>query len=251
MGARTAAWTRLERRQATILVAEDDEATSEILERTLEASGYVVWCARSGAQALEILAAKGLPDLALLDVMMPGMDGLELGARIQATTDLPIIMLSARSDSETITKAIKEIAEDYVCKPFDEPVLLARIERVLKRRGHFRYSAMSRIRIDEWLQLEPARQTAIVGGQPVRLSRGENRLLLILLRNADVALPATLLQTRLWPQRTYFDEGALRTMVYRLRKKIEPVPASPRYVITDHGIGYRFVRGHDAEEGAS
>ncbi len=214
----------------------------------LEANGYVVWCASSGAQALDVLAAKGLPDLALLDVKMPRMGGLELGARIQATTDLPIIMLSARSDSRTITKAIEEIAEDYVCKPFDTPVLLARIKRVLKRRGQFQYSAMSTIRIDEWLQLEPARQTAVVGGHPVHLSRGENRLLLILLRNAGLALPATLLQTRLWPQREYFDEGALRTMVYRLRKKIEPVPARPRYLITDHGIGYRFVRHHDTEE---
>ncbi len=237
-----------ERRQTTILVAEDDRDICEILKRTLEENDFVVWCASSGAQAMEVLAAKGLPDLALLDVMMPGMDGLELGAKIQATTDLPIIMLSARSDSRTITKAIKEIAEDYVCKPFDVPVLLARIEKVLKRRGRFRHSAKSRIRIDEWLQLEPARQTAIVGGRPVRLSRGENRLLLILLRNAGLALPATLLQTRLWPQREYFDEGALRTMVYRLRKKIEPVPARPRYVITDHGIGYRFVRDRGSEE---
>ncbi len=237
-----------ELRQTTILVAEDDRDICEVLKRTLEANDYVVWCATSGAQALEVLAAKGLPDLALLDVMMPGMDGLELGARIQATTDLPIIMLSARSDSRTITKAIKEIAEDYVCKPFDIPVLLARIEKILRRRGQFLYSARSRIRIDEWLQLEPTRLTAIVGGRPVHLSRGENRLLLIMLRNADRALPATLLQTRLWPQREYFDEGALRTMIYRLRKKIEPVPTRPRYVITDHGIGYRFVRNHDTEE---
>ncbi len=238
-----------ERRQTTILVVEDDRDICEILKRTLEANGYVVWCASSGAQALEVLAAKGLPDLALLDVMMPGMGGLDLGARIQATTGLPIIMLSARRDSRTITKAIKEIAEDYVCKPFDVPVLLARIEKVLKRRGPFRHSAKSRIRIDEWLQLEPARQTAMAGGRPVRLSRGENRLLLILLQNAGLVLSATLLQRRLWPQREYFDEGALRTMVYRLRKKIEPVPACPRYIITDRGIGYRFVRDHDPEEG--
>ncbi len=238
-----------ERRQTTILVVEDDRDLCEILKRTLEANGYVVWCVSSGAQALEVLAANGLPDLALLDVVMPGMDGLELGAKIQATTDLPIIMLSARSDSRTITKAIKEVAEDYVCKPFDVPVLLARIEKVLKRKGQSRCSAKSRIRIDEWLQLEPAQQTAIIGGRPVRLSRGENRLLLILLRSGGLTLPATLLQRRLWPQREYFDEGALRTMVYRLRKKIEPVPARPRYIITDHGIGYRFARDHDTEEG--
>ncbi|MCP3997890.1 MAG: response regulator, partial [bacterium] len=82
-------------------MAEDDRDVCEILKRTLEANDYVVWCVSSGAQALEVLAAKGLPDLAMLDVMMPGMDGLELGAKIQATTDLPIIMLSARSDSRT------------------------------------------------------------------------------------------------------------------------------------------------------
>ncbi len=231
---------REERRQITILVVEDDPGISEILERTLEANGYAVLSASSGAQAFEVLAAKGLPDLALLDLMLPKMDGLELGHRIHSATDLPIIMVSAHSDCQTITKAIEEIAEDYVCKPFDVPVLLARIKRVLKRRGCLGYSAKPRILIDDWLQFEPARQTAIVGGCHVHLSRGENRLLLILLRNAGRALSPPLLQTRLWPQREYFDEGALRTMIYRLRKKIEPVPARPQYIVTDHGIGYRL-----------
>ena len=230
-----------ERRQTTILVVDDDPMAAGSLKVTLEANGYAVWLASSGPRALNVLEANGLPDLALLDVMMPGMDGLELGRRIQKATDLPIVMVSGRSDSETISRAIEEVAEDYVCKPFDVPVLLARIKRVLKRRGGFHHAAEPSIRIDDWLELEPTRQAAIVGGQRVRLSRGENKLLLILLRSAGRTLPADVLQTRLWPQREFFDEGALRTMIYRVRKKIEPVPARPRYVITDRGLGYRFV----------
>ncbi len=237
--------TAADRQQATILVVDDDEIISQSLKMTLEANGYVVWRASSGPQALEILSARGLPDLALLDVMMPGMNGLELGAKIQQTTDLPIIMVSARADSRTITQAIEEIAEDYVCKPFDSSVLLARIKRVLKRNGRFHYSARSRIAVDDWLQLEPARQTAIVGGRAVHLSRRENKLLLVLLRNSGRTLPADLLQSRLWPQREFFDEGALRTLIYRVRKKIEPIPARPRYLITDRGLGYRFESSQD------
>lgn len=232
-------------RQTTILVVDDDEMTSQSLKATLETNGYTVWRASSGPQALEVLAARGLPDLALLDVMMPGMNGLELGAKIQQTTDLPIIMVSARSDSQTITKAIEEIAEDYVCKPFDSSVLLARIKRVLKRRGRFHYSARSRIRVDSRLQLEPARQIAIVDGRAVHLSRRENKLLVILLRNAGRTFPTDLLQSRLWPQQEFFDEGALRTLIYRLRKKIEPIPSRPCYVITDRGLGYRFEASLD------
>lgn len=229
-----------EERDGVILIVDDDNVSRTVLQADLEIKGYEVWAASSGKEALTLVESEGLPDLAILDVRMPGMDGLELGARLQKAADLPIVFLSGVDEPELMTRAIEKIAEDFVCKPYVTSVLLAKVHRILKRFRLLRPNAGSRIRIDDWLELQPSRRRSIVGGERVSLTFRENKLLLMLLRHEGRALSPSRLQAWISPQREYFDDGALRTLVYRLRKKIEPEPQTPKYVITDRGQGYRW-----------
>lgn len=224
-----------------ILTVDDDATTSELLQTALKVAGYEVWAAGSGQQALEFLETRGLPHLAVVDIMMPGMNGIELAARIQEFIDLPIIMLTGVSDTKTVVDAIRRLAEDYIVKPFEMPELLARVDRLLRRIGDFSYALEPRITVDQRLGVEFARQLAFVDGVPVELTPTETKLLYILMRNAGHTILTQYLLRRLWPVEEIY-EDALRTHVYRLRKKIEESPRSPRYVITRRGFGYTFPK---------
>ena len=224
-----------------ILAVDDDAATLEILRAELAAAGYEVWLAQSGQDALQLLETRGLPHLAVIDIKMPGMSGLELSARIQEILDLPIIMLTAVTDTKTVVDAISRLAEDYVTKPYETAELMARIDRLLRRIGNFSYVLEPRIQIDERLEVEFARQLIFVDGRRVELTPTENKLLYILMRNAGHTVLTDYLLRRLWPLEEVF-EDALRTHVYRLRKKIEPETRRPRYVMTRRGLGYTFPK---------
>ncbi len=220
-----------------VLAVDDDQTILKVVELTLEDAGFEVWLASSGSEALELLERRGLPHLALVDIMMPEMNGLELCRRIHQSLDLPIIMLTSVKDVGTVVEAIDQVAEDYVTKPFEPVELVARTRRLLRRIGDYSYSLEPRVRIDEHLSLEFARRRAIVDGRSVELTPIETKLLYLLVRAAGRTLQNPYLLHRLWPMEEAYEE-ALRTHVWRLRKKI--AAGSGRYVETIRGVGYRF-----------
>lgn len=222
-----------------VLVVDDNPQTLTLVERILERAGFEVWCASSGSEALERIERRGLPHLAIVDYLMPGMNGFELCERLHEFSELPIIMLTAMAEEEHAVLALEHFAEDYIVKPFSPGELVARVERVLRRQGDYRYTYDPMAHVDRHLAVDfPGRQ-AIVNGQPVALTPTETKLLYILMRNGGRIVPIESLLSRLWPLESA-QEDRLRVHVSRLRHKIEPQPANPNYILSERGTGYSF-----------
>jgi DNA-binding response OmpR family regulator len=224
-----------------ILAIDDDPDILRLIRRELENAGFLVWAAASAEEALDIVSRSGLPHLALVDILLPGIDGLTLARRFQEWSDLPIIMLTSVDEEETVVRAIESFAEDYVRKPFKPRELVARVERVCRRIGDFGYTLQPVIRVDERLSVDFAHQRVTVDGKQVPLTATESKLLYVLMRQAGRPVGTEFLLRRLWPSEEVF-EDALRVHVHRLRGKIEPTPGRPRYVVTERGTGYCFPR---------
>jgi DNA-binding response OmpR family regulator len=225
--------------KARILLVDDDRITLRLTSVLFERAGYEVWSAASAEHAFKILEERGLPHLAVIDIRMPEMDGLDLSRAIKEFCDIPIIMLTAVKTEETIVAAIEEFAEDYVNKPFRTAVLMARVGRVLARIGDFSYTLERLVRIDDRLVVELAGQRVYVNDEMVALTPTETKLLYILIRNAGRVVRKEYLLRRLWPTKEVF-EDTLRVHLHRLRKKIEKDAKRPKYLVTVRGIGYRW-----------
>lgn len=221
-----------------ILVVDDSPHILRIVERALERAGFDVVKAQSGEEALSVIKRYGLPHLALVDIYMPGMDGLELCETIQQFSDLPVIMLTAVAEEDTVVQAIEQYAEDYVTKPFSPGELVARVRRVLRRLGDFAYVLEPVTKVDEYLQVSFPNCHAILNGETVSLTPTETKLLYLLMRNAGQIVSTEFLLRRLWPREAAY-EDRLRVYVHRLRKKIEP-QGNYQYIISERGTGYRF-----------
>ena len=230
-------------RTQRILAVDDDPAILRLVKDRLEYAGYEVVAATSGQSALEVIAQRGLPHLAIVDINMPGMNGFEFCKAVQQFTDFPVILLTAVDEEETIIRGIQYFAEDYVTKPFSPRELVARVERVLRRIGDFAYALDPLIRIDERLAIDFAHQQVTVENQVNSLTPTETKLLFILMRNAGHTVSTDFLLRRLWPLDEVF-EDTLRVHIYRLRQKIEANPTKPMYIVTDRGQGYSFLQTH-------
>lgn len=223
-----------------ILVVDDDLDLRNLVAMTLELEGFSVSAAASTQDALDWISKSGLPHLAVVDIMMPGRSGLELAREVQRYSDLPVIMLTAVTDDEVVIRAIDELAEDYVKKPFNPRELSARVKRVLRRIGDFAFAAAPITKIDDCLAIDFAHQTARVETRTVPLTPIEAKLLHILTRSARRTVRTEYLLRRVWPSEEVF-EDTLRVHIHRLRQKIEPQPGEPRYLITQRGVGYSFL----------
>ncbi len=219
-----------------ILIVDDDPLIPPLIARHLEEHGYEVWLAYTGTQALDILQKRGLPNLAVVDLNMPGMDGFALSNAIKTIADVPIIILSAIDQEDTIIQMLNLYAEDYLVKPFSLRELRSRIERVLKRFPEEPLGAT--VTVDERLQLDIFRQVVIVEGKEVPLTPIESKILQVLLRHRGKPLPASYIIQRVWNENV--GEETLRVNIHRLRRKIEPDPANPVYILTEHSLGYLF-----------
>jgi DNA-binding response OmpR family regulator len=219
---------------------DDDPAILRLVRDKLDRAGFTVLTAGSGHRALEVIERHGLPHLAIVDINMPGMDGFEFSATVQQFSDLPVIMLTAVDEEETVIKGIEHYAEDYITKPFSPRELVARVQRVLRRIGDFAYTLEPVTRVDKRLQVDFVHRQAIIADQIVSLTPTETKLLYILMRNAGRVVTSDFLVGRLWPWEEVF-EDALRVHVHRLRQKLEPTPSKPNYIVTERGLGYRFV----------
>ncbi|MBW8874879.1 MAG: response regulator transcription factor [Acidobacteria bacterium] len=228
-----------ERSARHILAVEDDPDLLRLIRRELESAGFEVWACPTAEEALESVARRGLPHLALVDILLPGMDGMTFARKLHEWSDLPIVMLTSVDEEETVVRAIDSFAEDYIRKPFKPREMVARVERVCRRMGSFAYTLQPVIRVDDHLAIDFAHQKAAVDGRPVPLTSTETKLLFVLMRNAGRVVATDFLLRRLWPSDEVF-EDTLRVHVHRLRSKIEPEPSRPRYVVTERGSGYRF-----------
>ena len=228
-----------------ILITDDDPDLLFTLRTQLEADGFEVLSAASGEAALAA-AEKGLPHLAILDLLMPGMDGFEVGRRLKRLGDVPIIMLTALDDEDTIVKGLEGFADDYVTKPFSYRQLLARVRRVLERAwpgGEPDAPTVTLGSAAVGLEVDFTRRQVLRQGQPVeRLTPTEARLLQLLARNAGRVLPTSLILDRVWPEGGGSVQG-LWEYVRRLRQKLGDDPEAPRYLESERGIGYRLKRG--------
>jgi DNA-binding response OmpR family regulator len=223
-----------------ILVVDDDPMILRMVADKLDRAGYEVFTAASGQHALDLIERQGLPHLAVVDITMPGMDGFEFCRRVQAYSDLPVILLTAVDEEETIIRGIEQFAEDYVTKPFSPRELVARIQRVLRRVGDFAYTLEPVTKVDARLAVDFGHQRVIVDGRPQALTPTETKLLYILMSNAGRIVTYGFLLGRLWPLEEVY-EDTLRVHVHRLRKKIQSPGSEVQYITTERGVGYRFA----------
>jgi DNA-binding response OmpR family regulator len=228
-----------------ILIVDDDPNLLVLLADQLRADGYEIATARDGDEALRRLRA-GWPDLLIVDMMMPRMDGLTLAREIKTHADLPIIVLSAIDAGDSKADLLEEVAEDYVTKPYHYPELRARINRVLRRLG----DKVPRQSLDLGpdLTLDLHRREATVRGQTVQLTPTESRLLYALAANIGQTVTTETLLARGWAETEDADPSYVWVTMRRLRQKVEVDPNRPMYVQTVRGVGYRLAvtPGHGA-----
>jgi DNA-binding response OmpR family regulator len=223
-----------------ILVVDDDVEMRQLIARKLTSVGYEVSSAASGEQALTWIEQHGLPHLAIIDINMPGISGLEFCEIVQQYSDFPVIMVTAVNEANTTIKAIEKYAEDYIVKPFNLNELVVRMQRLLRRIGDFSYTTGPIIKIDDHLSLNFAKKQALVDGATVELTPTETKLLYILWRNVGRVVTNQFLLGRVWPDQEVF-EDTLRVHMHRLRQKISHTPGQGQYIVTERGQGYRFV----------
>jgi two-component system KDP operon response regulator KdpE len=223
---------------ATILLVEDDETFCYLIGERLQEEGFEVVVAHDGAMGLHALE-RHRPDLVLLDVLMPIMDGWETCRLMREVSDVPIIMLTCRTSQGDIVRGLEIGADDYVTKPFDTPELLARIQAALRRRKYL-ITEQERVEIDDRLVLDRSRCQVLMDGQVVDLSATEFKLLACFVDNANRILTHRSLLTQVWGWEYADEKDYVKVYVSRLRAKIEPDPDRPRYILTERGLGYRF-----------
>ncbi len=225
----------------TILVVDDEPNLVDLIRMTLEREGYIVLEAENGYKALQRLR-ESLPDLVLLDVMMPDMDGMETLKEIRAASNVPVIMLTVRASEQDKVHGLELGADDYMAKPFSHRELVQRIKAVLRRAEMPPPVARSEsIRVDNELSVDFDKREVVARGERVRLRPTEYKLLYHLINNAGHLMTHDSLLTKVWGREYRDDTQLLRLYVTYLRQKIERDPAHPHYILNERGLGYRFV----------
>jgi two-component system KDP operon response regulator KdpE len=226
-------------RNISVLVVDDEPRLVDVVRLNLEMEGYRVLAASDGIEALDRLK-EDLPDLVVLDVMMPAMDGFETLRRIREVSQVPVIMLTVRNEESDRIRGLEIGADDYLTKPYSSRELQTRIKAVLRRTFTPAPPRKTRIVVDDDLTIDFSRNEVVVRGQKVALRPTEYRLLYHLVTNAGRLMTHEVLLSKVWGHE-YRDEAQyLRLYVTYLRQKIERDPAHPRYILTERGMGYRF-----------
>ena len=222
---------------STVLVVEDEPTVRDVVVRYLRQAGYEAVEASDLDEARDVLRG-GSPSLVVLDLMLPGGNGLELCREIRSSSELPVIMLTARADEADRIVGLELGADDYITKPFSPRELTARVRTVLRRArppadedGRLVYEA---------LEIDTSTREVVAHGQPVQLTAKEFDLLAFLARHPRRVFSRRQLMDAVWGYEAAFDTGTVTVHIRRLREKIEKDPARPRWVETAWGIGYRF-----------
>jgi len=223
-----------------ILVVDDEPRMIRFIRMNLELEGYQVIEARNGLHALEQVR-QHLPDLIIMDVMMPEMDGFETLRLLREISTVPVILLTVKSDEEDRIHGLELGADDYITKPFSPRELNSRVNAVLRRAEWPSIQPRTTLRIDDRLSVDLNRHQVIVNGERVDLRPTEYRLLNHLIQNAGWVVPHDTLLAKVWGYEYRDETHYLRLYINYLRKKIEEDPANPRYILTERGVGYRFL----------
>ena len=227
-------------KKPSVLLVDDDPQLIRLVRANLESSGYRVLSAAEGISALRLLDQE-TPDLVVLDIMLPGMDGYALCQRVREISSVPIIMLTAKVEDADKVKGLKIGADDYITKPFNVQELLARIEAVLRRTGVPAEVNTPRVFTRGEVSVDFLRRRVTVAGREVPLTLTEYKLLSELVTNAGRIMMHRELLTRVWGLEYQDESEYLRAYIRHLRQKIEPDPHQPQYILSKPGIGYLFV----------
>ncbi len=223
---------------ASILVVDDEREIVRALRRELSAHGYTVLSASSGEEALEVFAQQH-PDLLLLDLLLPGMSGLEVCRRVRSVSNIPIIVLSVKGAERDKVEALDLGADDYVAKPFGMDEVLARVRVALRRTVQPPSGAEPRFHAGP-LSVDFAQRQVLVEGREVRLTPTEYHLLKALVTHRGKILTRQMLLQAVWGNTVHARTHSLHVYVAQLRQKIEPQPERPQLILTIPGVGYRF-----------
>ena len=223
-----------------VLLVDDEPRIVDSVRMNLELDGFEVSEANNGREALDKLR-RVMVDLVVLDVMMPEMDGFETLRELRRFSSVPVIMLTVKADERDVARGLELGADDYVAKPFSQMVLVARIKAVLRRAELPPTTPSREIVVDDHLRIDFERREVLVDGQQVQLRPTEFRLLYHLATNPGVVLPHETLLSRVWGPEYRDASHYVRLYINYLRQKLEEDPANPRYILTERGVGYKFV----------
>lgn len=223
-----------------ILVVDDEERMARFIHLNLEHDGFQVVEAYRGIQAIQSIRDV-MPDLVLLDVMLPDIDGFEVLKMIRETSNMPVIMLTAKGEEDDRVRGLELGADDYVTKPFSPRELVSRVRAVLRRAEQASPASTEVIQVDDRLKIDFGRREVWVNGQLVKLRPTEYRLLYHLVQNAGWVMTYDQLLAKVWGYEYRDEPHYVRLYVNYLRQKLEEDPANPRYILTERGVGYRFV----------
>ncbi|RLC61082.1 MAG: DNA-binding response regulator [Chloroflexi bacterium] len=224
----------------TILVVDDEPRVVQFITMNLELEGFRVVSASDGHEALEKVTRE-LPDLIVLDIMLPDMDGFETLKKIRQVSSVPVIFLSVKGEEFDRVRGLDLGADDYMTKPFSPRELMSRIRAVLRRTAAKELTARSEIVVDDELRINFDQRKVIVRGQEVQLRPTEYRLLYQLVSNAGRLLTHETLLSRVWGPEYRDEDHYVRLYITYLRQKIEKDPKNPKYILSERGLGYRFM----------
>ena len=227
-------------RDRKILIVDDEERMVRFIRLNLEHDGFRTIEAFNGSQAINKVRSS-MPDLILLDVMMPDIDGFEVLRIIRETSTVPVIMLTAKGEEDDRVRGLELGADDYITKPFSPRELVSRVRAVLRRTETSTAATHGLIEVDERLKIDFDRREVWVQGKLVKLRPTEYRLLFHLVQNAGWVISHDQLLAKVWGYEYRDEPHYVRLYINYLRKKLEEDPANPKYILTERGVGYRFV----------
>jgi two-component system KDP operon response regulator KdpE len=230
----------VELRDKLILIVDDEPRLVTFMRVNLEAEGCRIISADNGRKALERVR-EDMPDAVLLDIMMPGLDGFETLRRLREFSAVPVVILTAKDEEDDRIRGLELGADDYIGKPFSHRELVSRLRAVLRRHYVTPTQAVSTTRIDDRLTVDFDRREVLVNGERISLRPTEYRLLYHLVQNAGFVMPHETLLAKVWGPEYRDESHYLRLYVTYLRQKIEEDPANPKYILTERGVGYRFM----------
>ena len=223
-----------------ILVVDDEERMVRFIRMNLEHDGFQVSEAFNGKEAIQKIRDV-TPDLILLDVMMPDIDGFEVLETVREVSQVPVIMLTAKGEEDDRVRGLELGADDYVTKPFSPRELVSRVKAVLRRTEGATGSMHGLIEVDERLKIDFDRREIWLEGKLVKLRPTEYRMLYHLVQNAGWVVTHDQLLTKVWGYEYRDEPHYVRLYINYLRQKLEAVPSDPKYILTERGVGYRFV----------
>jgi DNA-binding response OmpR family regulator len=229
-----------EKTRYKILAVDDEQRMVRFIQLNLEQDGFEVVTAYNGKEALEQVRTQ-LPDLILLDIMMPDINGFDVLKKIREVNNVPVIMLTAKGEEDDRIQGLELGADDYITKPFSPRELVSRIRAVLRRTKSFKEDEVDQINVDDRLTIDFSRREVWVEGEKVDLRPTEYRLLYHLVQNAGWVNTHEQLLSKVWGFEYQDEPHYVRLYVNYLRKKLEEDPSNPKYILTERGVGYRFV----------